>query len=115
MKKIDLGEVIHGDDGKPLMEGDKKLTLGLAFGFAFAHGTIEADARTGYDGKLKTYLLGKKVAQERGVIELDDQEIEEVKARVGAVFKPVVIGKIDEMVFGAEGGKAPTAKAKRTR
>jgi hypothetical protein len=106
---VDFSTVLIGADGKPMPNGDKKLTLGDVAGAALMS-TLEEDKNSTGAEKYKLFKLAQKVVGNKGPFTVEDMAL--IKARIGKAYGPGVVGPAFELLDPALAGAAEKPAAK---
>ena len=95
--KVKFGEAITNLLGDPILQDGKPLTLGIVAGAALLTDAPKLDART----KVKRFILAQKIF-EGGEINLEVEEIAEIKKIIGEIYPPLIVGRSWELLEGED-------------
>ena len=108
-RKVDFTQTLVGIDGKPL-NGDVKPALTLGdIAVTALHSTIEEDKTMSGLDKFKMDELARKVYKSK-VATLSVEDLAAIKARIGKIYGPLVIGATWRLLDPSLVEKPPVAK-----
>ena len=95
--KVDFAQVITNLLGEPMKQNqnDQPLTLGVVASNALLADFPNTDAPT----KVKRFKLAQRIFGD-GEVNLEVEEIAEIKKVIGMVYPPLIVGRAWEMIEG---------------
>ena len=97
--KIKTTVILKDYDGEAIIDGTKKQPISLRDACINALNTM-TDKDRSMDGKEKFELFELSLKLKKDEVELKAEEIAKIKKRVGMIYTPIVVGRVDELLEG---------------